>query len=83
MWIRRNLCGNIQRHRFRSCLSEHDLVPRISERVLGDTEATVVVRADKTVALQYIVYVMDAVNTINERDGTKHKLILATAPKEA
>lgn len=48
----------------------------------GITDACVVLRADKTVAVQYIVNVIDAVNAINEGSGTKHKVILATSPKQ-
>lgn len=43
-------------------------------------DACVVLRADKTVAVQYIVNVIDAVNNINDAKGTKHKVILATTP---
>lgn len=47
----------------------------------GITDACVVLRADKTVPVQYIVNVIDAVNNINAQSGTKHKVILATSPK--
>ena len=47
----------------------------------GITDACVVLRADKTVEIQHIVTVIDAVNAINDATGTKHKVILATAPK--
>ena len=48
----------------------------------GVTDACVVLRADKTVAVQHVVAVIDAVNAINDGSGTKHKVILATAPKK-
>ena len=38
-----------------------------------------VLRSDKTVPVQYVVSVIDAVNAINEQQGSKHKVILATA----
>ena len=47
----------------------------------GVEDACVVLRADKTVPVQYVVNVIDAVNEINASSGTKHKVILATSPK--
>lgn len=49
----------------------------------GINDACVVLRADKTVPVQYVVNVIDAVNSINNESGTKHKVILATSPKTA
>lgn len=48
----------------------------------GVDDACVVLRADKTVPVQYVVNVIDAVNSINAASGTKHKVILATSPKQ-
>ncbi len=49
------------------------------EALLSDTqEGTVKLHADKTVPVQYIVNVIDVVNHINQRNNTKHKVILAT-----
>lgn len=48
----------------------------------GITDACVVLRADKSVPVQYVVNVIDAVNAINEQTGAKHKVILATSPKQ-
>ena len=48
----------------------------------GVDDACVVLRADKTVPVQYVVNVIDAVNEINAAIGTKHKVILATSPKQ-
>ena len=45
-------------------------------------DACVVLRADKTVPVQDVVQVIDAVNSINSSNGTKHKVILATSPKQ-
>ena len=48
----------------------------------GEThDACVVLRSDKTVPVQYVVNVIDAVNAINERTGAQHKVILATQPE--
>ena len=48
----------------------------------GITDACVVLRSDKTVPVQYVVNVIDAVNAINDQTGSKHKVILATSPKK-
>ena len=48
----------------------------------GVDDACVVLRSDKTVQVQYVVNVIDAVNEINSANGTKHKVILATSPKQ-
>jgi biopolymer transport protein ExbD len=64
-----------------SRVNEGDLVSRISSSIVGQAEATVVLRSDKSVPVQYIVTVIDAVNEINNRSGAKHKVILATSPK--
>lgn len=47
--------------------------------LLADTkEGTVKLHADQTVPVQNIVNVIDAVNHINQKLNTKHKVILAT-----
>jgi len=61
-------------------VSEASLVGAISAKLQGQTESTIVLRADKTVPIQYIVNVIDAVNQINDSRKTKHKVILATKP---
>jgi biopolymer transport protein ExbD len=45
-------------------------------------DACIVLRADKEVPVQDVVNVIDAVNNINNATGTKHKVILATSPKQ-
>jgi biopolymer transport protein ExbD len=62
-------------------VSEEILEPELNEKLQDQAEGTVVLRADKTVPVQYIVSVIDAVNEINQKNGTKHKVILATLPK--
>lgn len=59
------------------------LEPLISQGLTGQVDASVVLRADQTVPVQYVVNVIDAVNTVNEQFKTKHKVILATKPREA
>ncbi|MBQ7984012.1 MAG: biopolymer transporter ExbD [Bacteroidales bacterium] len=55
------------------------------DALLTDTqEGTVKLHADKAVPVQYIVNIIDVVNHINQRNNTKHKVILATeAPSGA
>jgi len=54
----------------------------LTQSLIGQTEGVVVLRADRTVPVQYVVTVIDAVNQMNELLKTKHKVILATKPKE-
>lgn len=49
----------------------------------GDTEAGVFVRADQSVDVQYVVYVIDAVNKLNKEQDTKHKVVLGTTQPAA
>ncbi len=64
-----------------SRVTESELANRIGSNIQGNAEATIVLRADKTVPVQHIVTVIDAVNDINNSTGAKHKVILATSPK--
>lgn len=48
----------------------------------NETEASVVLRADQSVPVQYIVSVIDVVNNINSSTQTRHKVILATQPSK-
>lgn len=50
-------------------------------QIRNEAAASVVLRADKTVPVQDIVVVIDAVNEINRKNNTKHKVILATKPR--
>ena len=61
---------------------ESQLMDLINSKIGADSEATVVLRSDKSVPVQYIVNVIDAVNQINNATGNNHKVILATAPKK-
>ena len=63
-------------------LASVDMLEPMLETEIGDLQdACVVLRADKTVPVQYVVNVIDAVNAINNKYSTKHKVILATSPK--
>ena len=49
--------------------------------IRDESSASVVLRTDQTVPVQDIVTVIDAVNEINKKNNTTHKVILATKPK--
>ena len=48
----------------------------------GSNDGTVVVRSDKSVSVQYVVNVIDAVNNINNETNQNHKVLLATSAKK-
>ena len=52
----------------------------IYSKIKNEKNASIVLRADKSVPVQDIVIVIDAVNEINKEYNTKHKVILATKP---
>jgi biopolymer transport protein ExbD len=62
-------------------VSELQLQDRIDAKIAGQLDASIVLRSDKSVPVQYVVNVIDAVNNINKKYNTKHKVILATEPK--
>jgi biopolymer transport protein ExbD len=57
------------------------LQPLLSSELSGQLEGSVVLRSDQTVAVQHVVNVIDAVNKINDKYSTKHKVIMATRPR--
>lgn len=63
-------------------INESQLTDLINAKIGNDTQATVVLRSDKTVPVQYVVNVIDAVNEINNATGNNHKVILATSQKK-
>ena len=63
-------------------VTDEELASSISAKIGGQTEATIVLRSDKTVPVQYVVNVIDAVNDINNATQQNHKVILATSPKK-
>ena len=64
-------------------MAKQNVQPLIASGIeAGVNDACVVLRSDKTVPVQYVVNVIDAVNAINEQTGAKHKVILATSPKK-
>ena len=62
-------------------VTEDQLKSVLAERLKGLQKANVVLRADKTVDVQYVVVVIDAVNRINQERSTNYKVILATEQK--
>lgn len=63
-------------------IKEEQLKSEIAAALSNQTEGTVVVRSDKTVAVQYIVNIIDAVNDINNETNQNHKVLLATTAKK-
>lgn len=57
---------------------ESELAPAIANYISSVQEGTVKLHTDKSVPVQYVVKVIDAVNKINATTGQKHKVILAT-----
>lgn len=55
-----------------------EIEPLLEQLLTQTKEGTVKLHADKTVPVQCIVNIIDAVNHINQRNTTKHKVILAT-----
>ena len=62
-------------------IAEDMLESRLGELLAPHESANVRLETDKNVAVQHIVSVIDAVNTINKVKEAQHKVILATSPK--
>lgn len=71
---------NINYYLGENLTDESLLADGIMRELLGQNEATVVLRADASVPVQNIVFVIDAVNDVNKQFNTQHKVILATKP---
>ena len=63
-------------------VTDEELSTSINAKIAGQSDATIVLRSDKSVPVQYVVNVIDAVNEINNANQQNHKVILATAPKK-
>ncbi len=61
--------------------SKNELEDKIYQNIIGQSEASIVLRSDQSVPVQYVVNVIDAVNQINTKYKSKHKVILATKPR--
>ena len=63
-------------------VTDEELPGILSAKIDGQSDATVVLRSDKSVPVQYVVNVIDAVNEINNATQQNHKVILATSQKK-
>lgn len=80
VYIDENLDYAIKEGKDLMAVEEDLLASAINDRLIQhQDDATVVVRADKSVPVQNIVYIIDAVNGVNDKYQRKHKVILATA----
>ncbi|MDA3904902.1 MAG: biopolymer transporter ExbD [Bacteroidales bacterium] len=61
-------------------VEKNNLQQALNAELISYSDATVVLRSDKSVPVQYVVSVIDAINGINKQTGQKHKVILATSP---
>ncbi len=62
-------------------VAESALETRINSKISGQPDASVVLRSDKSVPVQYVVNVVGAVNSVDARSGTRHRVVLATNPR--
>lgn len=83
VYVDENLEYAIREGRDLTAVDESLLEPAIMEHLsVLDSDATVVIRADKSVPVQNIVYIIDAVNKANEVYNRKYRAILATTIKQ-
>ena len=81
VYINENLEYSVVQGKDFMAIDSAGLSTAIEERLMQEPkDAAVVVRADKSVPIQNVVYVIDAVNEINEMRDAQHKVVLATAP---
>ncbi|MEZ5196686.1 MAG: biopolymer transporter ExbD [Bacteroidales bacterium] len=62
-------------------IDEQSLEPKLVELLSGRESASLRLEADKDIPVQYVVNVIDVVNSVNKIYNTKHKVIMATSPK--
>jgi len=62
-------------------VNENSLETSLMKILPGQESTSIRLEADKNIAVQYVVNIIDIVNTINKQYGTKHKVIMATSPK--
>lgn len=63
-------------------INEASLEAGLLEKLTGQESMSIRLEADKNIPVQYVVNVIDIVNNVNQRYGTKHKVIMATSPKK-
>ncbi len=71
---------NVRYYVGQNFVDPEDIEDLIARELLSSNDATVELRADASVPVQNVVFVIDAVNNINKRFDTQHKVILATKP---
>lgn len=62
-------------------VEKEQLQSAIATALGGADKGSVMLKVDQSVAIQYVVNVIDAVNKINTQDGQNYKVILATKPE--
>ena len=73
---------NLQYYVDETLVADDELAGMIGSKIGEQADATIVLRSDKSVPVQYVVNVIDAVNDINNATQQNHKVILATSPKK-
>ncbi|MCL2040991.1 MAG: biopolymer transporter ExbD [Bacteroidales bacterium] len=63
-------------------VSDSTLVYNIKNALSGVEDGSVVLRSNHNAPIQLVVNIYDIVDRINKESNTKHKVILATKPKE-
>lgn len=63
-------------------VSDSSLFYNIADALKGTEDGSVVLRSDSKAPIQLVVNIYDIVDRINKNNSTKHKVILATKPKE-
>jgi biopolymer transport protein ExbD len=63
-------------------VNEAGLETGLVDKLAGQESVSIRLEADKNIPVQYVVNVIDIVNNVNQRFGTKHKVIMATSPKK-
>ena len=62
-------------------VSKEELQSALNLELKDNNTGNVILRVDQSVAVQYVVYVIDAVNKINLKRQSTYKVILATKPQ--
>ncbi len=62
-------------------VEKEQLQSAISAALGGADKGSIMLKVDQSVAVQYVVNVIDAVNKINTQEGRHYKVVLATKPE--
>jgi biopolymer transport protein ExbD len=63
-------------------MNDNTLKEGLLNKLKGLESVSIRLEADKTVPVQYVVNVIDIVNTVNKKYHTSHEVIMATSPKK-